>query len=61
MVFIKQEKSLRRFKKFSLDDKHIIEWITSFEEKIKSLIYEKDLWFHDEPSEDEIDYLQVLP
>lgn len=44
--------------KFSLDDKHIIEWITSFEEKIKSLIYEKkDLWFHDEPSEDEIDYL----
>ena len=44
--------------KFSLDDKHIIEWITSFEEKIKSLIYEKkDLWFNDEPSEDEIDYL----
>jgi hypothetical protein len=44
--------------KFSLDDKHIIEWITSFEEKVKSLIYEKkDIWFHDEPTEDEIDYL----
>lgn len=44
--------------KFSLDDKHIIEWIEKLEEKIKLLIFDKkDIWFHDEPTEDEIDYL----
>ena len=44
--------------KFSLDDQEIVDWLSKFENQIKSLIYEKkDLWFHDEPTEDEIDYL----
>jgi hypothetical protein len=44
--------------KFSLDDKEIIDWISEFEKNIKLLIFDKkDIWFHDEPTEDEIDYL----
>ena len=33
---------------FDIDDENTIDFFTQFEEIIKNLIFEKDLWFHNE-------------
>jgi hypothetical protein len=44
--------------KIGYEHKNLIKWIEGLERHVRNIIYEKrDIWFHDEPSLDEIDYL----
>jgi hypothetical protein len=43
--------------KFDVEDELFIEWLMKMENKVRELIFEKrDIWFHDEPSMEEIEY-----
>ena len=43
--------------KFDVEDELFIEWLMKMENKVRELIFEKrNIWFHDEPSMEEIEY-----
>ena len=43
--------------KFDNENEKFIEWLMNMEKRVRDLIYEKrEMWFHDEPSMEEIEY-----